>query len=561
MDPATPELPVPSEAPNTKAAARELVDFDPHPRRGSYASEMRTLLSGARATRREIADHLAAQLGARQDSRLLSSWQMPSDADLNPGFWVDRTHNNTSRRIFLPLGPSGLSNGPNRADLVTKGKTENDPYANPGLVGRIMWRPGTTRFKISGKLAPRPASESTRGIIKELSKGSKRRLLELARELEASGQRPEWMLTLTWPGDWRAAFGDHVATCEALQAALVELAELAEWARAAQINLDRQKTNRPLADHSRLERQCETIREQYAQTKEKVKLFAVQCRQSRPDGKRIKALLNAFLKRFDRAHGMTTEAKCSSLNAAQLAADSLRPYYPDVKVRKQGERYHVVAIRYRMIWWLEFQRRGAPHLHVLFFDTQGLDFSAIRSWVGPAWAATVAGRRNVDSYLCSKVADAYNNERALWGREIADQTLQLAGLDPGLWRHIRAGTRLEQMEKADWRYIAAETSGGSSKRYQKRVPPCYQNIGRWWGYRKLRRAPVLELAYEIQKASDFEFIAKPLEAAINQIPKQAFKFKKKIERFMTALTAGQDFGYITIWGQAAQDAAMERVLN
>jgi len=98
--------------------------------------------------------------------------------------------------------------------------------------------------------------------------------------------------------------------------------------------------------------------------------------------------------------------------------------------------------RYSYLWFLEFQRRGAPHFHILidrkFRGTEllrGLRFRVSSNWY-----------RIVDS------GDA---------------------------RHVAAGTRVEKVRKADGaRFYAVKYA---QKMYQKQVPAEYQSVGRFWG--------------------------------------------------------------------------------
>lgn len=88
------------------------------------------------------------------------------------------------------------------------------------------------------------------------------------------------------------------------------------------------------------------------------------------------------------------------------------------------------------LWFLEFQRRGAPHFHIL----TDADMVADRYLVSERWYHTV------DS------------------RDI---------------RHLSAGTRVEALRSVDGaaRYATFYTS----KMYQKRIPEGFADVGRFWG--------------------------------------------------------------------------------
>ncbi len=135
--------------------------------------------------------------------------------------------------------------------------------------------------------------------------------------------------------------------------------------------------------------------------------------------------------------------------------------------------------------------------------------------------------------------------------------MEALGLDWGVFQHVRAGTRLEVMRKDHWGYAAKEASKYASKKYQAQVPKNYRNVGRWWGYHKYQRAAKYWVNLPLEKPEDIEdLIVRPLEAASNTLPPGCFRFKQKLERFFKAARQGEPYGYITVWGQPAVDAAL-----
>ncbi|MCA1791848.1 MAG: hypothetical protein LC667_18965, partial [Thioalkalivibrio sp.] len=96
------------------------------------------------------------------------------------------------------------------------------------------------------------------------------------------------------------------------------------------------------------------------------------------------------------------------------------------------------------LWFREFQRRGAPHFHLLLWgDGLGvLDLREARRWVSRAWADVVAHE--------------HDGERR---------------------KHQKAGIRLEEMRTRSFGYAVAY----ASKPHQKKVPRGFANPGRWWG--------------------------------------------------------------------------------
>lgn len=105
-------------------------------------------------------------------------------------------------------------------------------------------------------------------------------------------------------------------------------------------------------------------------------------------------------------------------------------------------------------WKLEFQRRGAPHFHVLLYRPVDSEFRVFTRWVSRAWYHIVGSN------------------------------------DP---RHLRAGTGVDREtfrragKKATARRIAhyfAKHAGPGrtgTKSYQNEVPDAFANCGRFWG--------------------------------------------------------------------------------
>jgi len=108
------------------------------------------------------------------------------------------------------------------------------------------------------------------------------------------------------------------------------------------------------------------------------------------------------------------------------------------------------------LWFLEFQRRGAPHFHMF-----------------------------VDAQLPEKRADKARVYRMIgeWWYKI------VASDDP---RHLKAGTRVEQIRKP--KGAARYAVKYAMKAYQKIVPVAYRSVGRFWGHsRGVKPVPVGEI--------------------------------------------------------------------
>lgn len=95
------------------------------------------------------------------------------------------------------------------------------------------------------------------------------------------------------------------------------------------------------------------------------------------------------------------------------------------------------------LWWLEFQKRGAPHFHILI-DRQPIQFGS--TW--PVFQVSVARTWN----------------------DIVD----------GGYDHLRVGTRSERLRSPEGgRHYCVKYA---QKMSQKAVPALYRNVGRFYGY-------------------------------------------------------------------------------
>ncbi len=484
----------------------------------------------------------------------------PSPAVLKPLAWERRRTEDswripeglleelkTPKQGALGLGEGqGLSNGANRAVPVQDGNLPVDNF----LTATLVHRPGTTRIKIMGKLTARQPRGDQRGRIRELTRQARARYLEFLRELEYQDYRPEHMVTLTLPADWRGALGSDPALLERLQRALRELNEWRRRMRELRANVRRMGVYPP---HYAL------LEEHYQAVRAEARRLLREARAMGPSGDRLKAFLKAIIKRFNRRFGTKTLASFGEREEAEEHAKKFAGVYPVVTVHKNRKGgFDVVAMLYRLVWWLEFQRRGAPHLHLLFFDVHEIDWTAVRSWIGQAWAGVVHGIRNMAAYQDPALGHEYDQLRELWGREVGEaifaEWLEQRGLDFGVWRHMRAGTRVEKMRKPHWGYAAKEGYGGRRKAYQKRVPKAFQNVGRWWGYRNYKRVKPTEVRIPLTSGEALRTVLGAVERAERRMPAGAFRYRKKLERARKAIAQGELYAYLTVWGQGAQGA-------
>ena len=173
-----------------------------------------------------------------------------------------------------------------------------------------------------------------------------------------------------------------------------------------------------------------------------------------PHGPAVKAHLRAFFKRFERAWGMP----------------------------------------WRGVWKLEFQRRGAPHFHLLMVPPSGLASSQRRAEYLEKMAQWKAGLLARKPYWRDQVGDG-ERFRAWLSLTWADI---VAHPDPvERMRHESAGTGVDYSEGQRARdpkraavYFGKHGSF-AAKDYQHSVPESWlaskQTVGRFWGYRGLKK--------------------------------------------------------------------------
>jgi len=470
--------------------------------------------------------------------RIEDSWRVPE------GLIRDLK---TPKQGALGLGEEpGLSNGAKRAVPVQDAIPPVDNF----LTATLIHRPGTTRIKVVGKLTALLPRGSRRGEIKALTPQARGRNLELIRELEYSGFFPEYMVTTTYPSDWRGVLSSNPAILEELKKKLAELNQLRRLIREMKANVRRTGVYPPHYAY---------LEEHYHDLRSEIRSLINRVRALDADGDKVKRHMKAFLKRFDRKHGTKILATFDKKKDAEEHAREFEGQYPVVKVLKNRRGgFDVVAVLYRLIWWLEFQRRGAPHLHFMFFDVKEINWEEVRAWIGQAWAGVVHGIRNMAAYQDPALGHEYDQLRELWGREVGEaiftEWLERRGLDFGVWRHLRAGTRVEKMRKQHWGYASMESYGGKRKQYQKTVPKRFRNVGRWWGYRNYKRVKPKEEKVPLSSGEALRKVIDVINAAAQKMPPGAFRYRKKMERAVQAIQNGELYAYLTVWGEGAEAA-------
>lgn len=122
---------------------------------------------------------------------------------------------------------------------------------------------------------------------------------------------------------------------------------------------------------------------------------------------------------------------------------------------------------WKALWFLEFQKRGAPHVHIMLFAVSIPDEvrKALSRWAGVAWSEIVG---NPDS------------------RELA--------------KHKKACSRVERMRSEHFGYAAKY----ASKAHQKDVPEEFQGVGRFWGNWNHAEPKPDDFSFPIHRFSDLQ---------------------------------------------------------
>jgi len=119
--------------------------------------------------------------------------------------------------------------------------------------------------------------------------------------------------------------------------------------------------------------------------------------------------------------------------------------------------------RVRCIWKLEFQERGAPHLHALVKAPTHVGARTFEAWARHAWAAVVDTPDPVQRRLH-----------------------EMHGVD------VAEGYTMTDPRRVAAYFTKHSAKGSASKEYQHRVPEEWtgrgRGPGRFWGYRGLSRA-------------------------------------------------------------------------
>lgn len=139
------------------------------------------------------------------------------------------------------------------------------------------------------------------------------------------------------------------------------------------------------------------------------------------------------------------------------------------------------------IWKMEFQKRGAPHYHLIIVTAREIPIEVLRKWALESW-----------SDLVSK-----------WIKKQEDYTEE--EMENAIELHKKAGIEADGVRKSKqglisylvW-YIHKGSYKGKAKEYQHEVPKEYQNVGRWWGiYGK--KSGILKFKKKIARITEDQF--------------------------------------------------------
>jgi hypothetical protein len=171
------------------------------------------------------------------------------------------------------------------------------------------------------------------------------------------------------------------------------------------------------------------------------------------------------------------------------------------------------------LWWLEFQARGAPHVHITFFNCKisRETRERLRKWVGRAWATAVENPSKLEQQ-----------------------------------KNINAGTKIEKMRKKHFGYAAKY----ASKMQQKEVPEEFEDVGRFWGFWNYKPATPPEINLDVSRgnAENLSFVGKMFYDALESVRPFASPqwFLNMQNRILTALFKGIQYSFgFSIYGSGA----------
>lgn len=167
------------------------------------------------------------------------------------------------------------------------------------------------------------------------------------------------------------------------------------------------------------------------------------------------------------------------------------------------------------LWFLEFQQRGAPHVHLILWGgfRFSFDLRQFRRWLSLAWAEIVGHPDRV--------------QRA---------------------RHERAGSGVERMRVGHFGYAVKY----ASKMEQKRVPPDFGDVGRFWGLWNADRPCPAVLSLACPPSALLGLVERLATVAGGYSDRFAARMRGRLQRFERT---GDAFS-VNVWGADAVRALL-----
>lgn len=212
---------------------------------------------------------------------------------------------------------------------------------------------------------------------------------------------------------------------------------------------------------------------------------------------------------------VTTPKKECTCGAGQGSSDVGACICPDPLPSGKFVKHHLSLFRKRLIryfkkqgseisalWFLEFQKRGAPHFHMILWSSDGLsltkyDLEPMRDWVRYAWAEIVDHKNPIERK-----------------------------------KHENAGTRVEFMKKPTFGYA----SKYASKMEQKNVPPEFRDVGRFWGLFGCSRPSPVESVQTMSPDELWDIVGR-----LNDVLKNFPTWQMSVQNFYEAFLLGSRF--------------------
>jgi hypothetical protein len=179
--------------------------------------------------------------------------------------------------------------------------------------------------------------------------------------------------------------------------------------------------------------------------------------------------------------------------------------------------YHWAAL-----WFLEFQSRGAPHVHLIIFDCvmtrETIKYA--RVWIGRAWSKIVS---NPSAFEAAK--------------------------------HARSGTQVARMKTGHFGYAVKY----ATKTEQKDVPEEFRAVGRFWGVWNYKAVPpvILDFKLNVETGEGLDVLWDTALAALASVYEysESFTYRtcKKLDSMITPDGLKRSFSF-SVFGLNAVNA-------